>query len=67
MAASLAGACSPGIDTGFVALGEARVPVLGVLQGLTELLPVSSIVHMRIVPGLIGWQDRGRRTAGCPG
>ncbi len=59
MASSLDGACSQGIDTGFVALGYARVAVLGVVQGLTELLPISSTAHMRIVPGLLGWQDPG--------
>ncbi|KNY31075.1 undecaprenyl-diphosphatase UppP [Agrobacterium genomosp. 3 str. CIP 111-78] len=52
-------ACTQGVDTGFVALGYAKVAVLGVLQGITELLPISSTAHMRIVPALLGWQDPG--------
>lgn len=51
--------CSSGIDIGFVALGHARVAVLGVVQGLSELLPISSTAHMRIVPALMGWRDPG--------
>ncbi len=52
-------ACTQGVDTGFVTLGYAKVAVLGVLQGITELLPISSTAHMRIVPALLGWQDPG--------
>src|SRR5215469_13159383 len=52
-------ACTSGIDTGFVALGYAKVAVLGVVQGITELMPISSTAHMRIVPALFGWQDPG--------
>jgi len=33
--------------------------VLGVVQGLTEFLPISSTAHLRIVPALFGWQDPG--------
>jgi undecaprenyl-diphosphatase len=55
----MASACTEGLDTGFVALGYAKVAVLGVVQGLTELLPISSTAHMRIVPALLGWQDPG--------
>lgn len=51
--------CSNGIDTGFVALGYAKVAVLGVVQGITELLPISSTAHMRIVPAMFGWRDPG--------
>jgi undecaprenyl-diphosphatase len=52
-------ACTSGIDTGFVALGYAKVAVLGLVQGITELMPISSTAHMRIVPALLGWQDPG--------
>ncbi|MBN8501815.1 MAG: undecaprenyl-diphosphate phosphatase [Sphingomonadales bacterium] len=52
-------ACAAGIDTGFVSLGYTKVALLGVVQGITELLPISSTAHMRIVPALLGWQDPG--------
>ncbi|HUI21132.1 MAG TPA: undecaprenyl-diphosphate phosphatase [Methylocella sp.] len=55
----MAAACTEGFDTGFVALGYAKVGVLGVVQGITELLPISSTAHMRIVPAFLGWQDPG--------
>ncbi len=55
----MAGGCTEGIDTGFVSLGYAKVAVLGVVQGLTELMPISSTAHMRIVPAMLGWQDPG--------
>ena len=55
----MADVCTQGIDTGFAALGYAKVAVLGVVQGITELLPISSTAHMRLVPALLGWQDPG--------
>ena len=55
----MASGCTQGLDTGFVALGYAKVAILGVVQGLTELMPISSTAHMRIVPALLGWQDPG--------
>jgi undecaprenyl-diphosphatase len=51
--------CTQGLDTGFVALGYAKVAFLGVIQGITELMPISSTAHMRVVPALLGWRDPG--------
>ena len=33
--------------------------VLGVFQGLTEFLPISSTAHLKVVPELLGWGDPG--------
>lgn len=36
-----------------------KAVVLGILQGLTEFLPISSSAHLRIFPELFGWGDPG--------
>ena len=33
--------------------------ILGLVQGLTEFLPISSSAHLRIAPALFGWEDPG--------
>ena len=33
--------------------------VLGLVQGLTEFIPISSTAHLKIVPELLGWGDPG--------
>jgi len=56
---SVSDVCTHGVDTGFAALGYVKVAVLGILQGITELMPVSSTAHMRLVPAFLGWPDPG--------
>lgn len=33
--------------------------VLGIIQGLTEFIPISSTAHLRVIPALLGWSDPG--------
>ncbi|MEM6254497.1 MAG: undecaprenyl-diphosphate phosphatase [Cyanobacteria bacterium P01_D01_bin.156] len=33
--------------------------VIGLVQGLTEFLPISSTAHVKVVPVLLGWGDPG--------
>ncbi|KAK3582578.1 hypothetical protein CHS0354_024132 [Potamilus streckersoni] len=33
--------------------------ILGIIQGVTEFLPISSTAHIRVIPSLLGWQDPG--------
>ena len=33
--------------------------LLGLIQGITEFLPISSTAHLRVIPTLVGWNDPG--------
>ncbi len=48
------GACSP-----HGGVSAVQAIVLGIVQGLTEFLPISSTAHLRIVPAFLGWEDPG--------
>jgi undecaprenyl-diphosphatase len=53
--------CSSGsqVNLDFTQLGWIEAIFLGIVQGITELLPISSTAHLRIVPALLGWPDPG--------
>lgn len=40
-------------------MGWVEAVVLGVVQGLTEFLPISSTAHLRVAAALAGWPDPG--------
>jgi undecaprenyl-diphosphatase len=41
------------------ALNIFQAVVLGLVQGLTEFLPISSSAHLKVVPAVLGWGDPG--------
>ncbi len=55
----MTGTCGQGLDTSFVALGYGKVATLGVVQGITELMPISSSAHMRMAAGKVYEKSSG--------
>jgi undecaprenyl-diphosphatase len=47
------------IPSGLEDMDLFRAIVLGVVQGLTEFLPISSTAHVKVVPVVLGWGDPG--------
>ncbi len=43
----------------FLDMTIVQAVILGVVQGLTEFLPISSTAHLRITPPLLGWEKGG--------
>jgi undecaprenyl-diphosphatase len=44
---------------GRFAMSILEAVTLGIVQGLTEFLPISSTAHLRVVPAILGWDDPG--------
>lgn len=40
-------------------MNPSQALILGVIQGLTEFLPISSSAHLTVVPWLLGWPEPG--------
>jgi len=40
-----------------VDIGLIRAAIMGIVQGLTEFLPISSSAHLIVIPRLLGWND----------
>ncbi len=40
-------------------MGVLQAVIIGIIQGLTEFLPISSSAHLILVPAFTGWQDQG--------
>jgi undecaprenyl-diphosphatase len=40
-----------------VSLGQSSALIMGVFQGVTEFLPISSSAHLIVIPWLFAWQD----------
>ncbi len=47
------------VNLNFANMSWIEMIFLGIVQGITELLPISSTAHLRVVPALFGWQDPG--------
>ncbi|MEG4499849.1 undecaprenyl-diphosphate phosphatase [Microcoleus sp. F10-C6] len=49
----------PADVSGPAQINLAQALVLGIVQGLTEFLPISSTAHLKVVPIALGWGDPG--------
>ncbi len=46
-------------ETGTQKISLLQSLILGMIQGLTEFLPISSTAHLKVVPVVLGWGDPG--------
>ncbi|MEM9906177.1 MAG: undecaprenyl-diphosphate phosphatase [Cyanobacteria bacterium P01_D01_bin.44] len=47
------------VDTAAANINLVQAIVIGIVQGLTEFLPISSTAHVKVVPVALGWGDPG--------
>jgi len=57
--AAAVASCKEGLNLDFQKLNWLQLFVLGIIQGISELFPISSTAHLAIVPKLLGWPDPG--------
>jgi undecaprenyl-diphosphatase len=57
--ASPLGGLTPARTAGIFAPNLFQAIVLGLVQGVTEFLPISSTAHLKIIPVALGWGDPG--------
>jgi undecaprenyl-diphosphatase len=50
---------APATATTTTQMNVLQALVLGIVQGLTEFLPISSSAHLKVVPVVLGWGDPG--------
>ncbi|MBE9181231.1 undecaprenyl-diphosphate phosphatase [Oculatella sp. LEGE 06141] len=53
------GVAQPEVIPGSTEINFFQAIVLGIVQGLTEFLPISSTAHLKVIPVAIGWGDPG--------
>jgi undecaprenyl-diphosphatase len=49
----------PSTTTNLTQVNWLEALILGLVQGLTEFLPISSTAHLKVIPVLFGWGDPG--------
>tara|TARA_B100000579_G_scaffold262594_1_gene216374 strand:+ start:6272 stop:7108 length:837 start_codon:yes stop_codon:yes gene_type:complete len=51
------------LDSNHLIFSSIQSFLLGLVQGITEFLPISSTAHLKVVPYFLGWSDPGASTS----